>query len=159
LILDPTGQRFPTAIPTTSQRGNDLEINNRRYAQACDLAQVASLGNAHHDGRQDDRYDDNSDRLDKDIAQWREGCCQDRIDEPDGCPEGDADKHLSVELAAERRKPSHRPFLGADVGCSPLIRCIEDPFELNAAYKQAPFFRRTPNPDAANLRRDSALGL
>ena len=73
LILDPTGQRFPTAIPTTSQRGNELEINDRRYAEACDLAQVASLGNADNDGRQDDRYDDNSDRLDKDIAQWPEG--------------------------------------------------------------------------------------
>ena len=64
---------FHSAIPTTSQRGNELEINDRRYAQACDLAQIASLGNADNDGRQDDRYDDNSDRLDKDIAQWPEG--------------------------------------------------------------------------------------
>ena len=65
----------------------------------------------------------------------------------------------TCQLAAERRKPSHRPFLGGDVGRSSLIRCIEGPFQLNAAYKQAPFFRLTPNPDAANLRRDSALGL
>ncbi len=85
------------------QRRHHLEIDQRAHADARDLAHVADLGDADHDGGEDDRRDDDADRLDEGVAQRLQRAREVGIEVAERGADRDGGDHLQVEVAVERR--------------------------------------------------------
>jgi hypothetical protein len=89
-------------------RGQHLEIDQRLERDAADFRHIGHAGNAVNHGAEDDRSDENADRLDEGVTERLHAHADVRIELAERNAERHGDQHQKPELRIKRMRPRAR---------------------------------------------------